>query len=177
MPRRKVTTIGSGRFLRLVQDGSWEFAERAQSTGVVAIVAVTEHDELVLIEQYRPPIHMKCVELPAGLAGDVAGQEQEAFEEAARRELIEETGFAADELEHVFSGPSSAGLTNEMIAFFLARNVRKVSDGGGDESEEIQVHVVPLKKLRTWLRRKSTSRTCIDPKIYAGLGILAGAFE
>ena len=173
MPPRKAARqrqiLASGRFLQLVDEAGWEYAERVGLSGIVAIVAVTREQELVLIEQYRPAVKMRVIEIPAGLAGDLPGTEREAFTKAARRALLEETGFRAHKLEFLFRGPPSAGMSTEMIDFFLARNVRKVSDGGGDEHEDIQVHVVPLEECAQWLRKKTTKRRCVDPKVYTGL--------
>jgi len=45
-------------------------------------------------------------------------------------------------LHFLAEGPSSAGLTDEVYAMFLARDVRRVGPGGGDAAEEIQVHLV-----------------------------------
>ncbi len=173
MARKQIETLYQGKHLQLQKRGHWEFAARTQGTGVVAIVAVTADQQLVLTEQFRPPVQKKVVDLPAGLAGDIAGEEQESFETAARRELIEETGFAHGTFKYIFSGPSSAGMTTEMIDFYLASDVEQVEEGGGDETEEIKVHVIPLKKVGAWLKRKETSKTCVDPKVYAALGILS----
>lgn len=173
MPRQKLETLHRGRHLQLMQRGKWEFADRVQGTGVVAIIAVTDKDELVLTEQFRPAVQKKVVDLAAGLAGDIVGEESEAFELAAQRELEEETGFAGDDFQFIFSGPTSAGMVSEMIDFFLVKDVQQISAGGGDASEDIKVHVVPLSNIRKWLERKQTTRTCIDPKVYAALGILS----
>lgn len=165
--KRKI--LAAGRFLQLVDEAGWEYAERVGVTGIVAIVPITREHEIVLIEQYRPAVGMRVIEIPAGLAGDQPGSESEAFTKAARRELLEETGYRAHKLEFLFRGPPSAGMSSEMIDFYLAKNVRRVTDGGGDEHEEIQVHVVPLDECAEWLRKKVTKRRCIDPKVYTGL--------
>lgn len=172
MARRKRVELASGRHVRLVDEGGWEFADRVRGSGVVAIIAVTENDELVLTTQYRVPVRRRVIDLPAGLAGDVDGAEDEHFAEAARRELVEETGYDGEEFIEWFVGPSSAGLVTEMITFFIARDVRRVGEGGGDDSEDIKVDVIPLEKIHSWLKRKSTRRTCVDPKVYAALGVL-----
>ena len=141
--------------------------------GVVAIVAVTENDELVLTEQFRRPVNKKVIDLPAGLSGDVAGQEGEEQVKAARRELMEETGFRARTMQFIATCPTTPGMVSEEISLFVARGVSRVAEGGGDESEDIKVHVVPLKKIRGWLARKATKKTSIDIKVFAALGILA----
>ena len=95
------TTHFQGRFLSLVSQNGWEFATRVGSTGVVAIIACTDDDEVLLVEQFRPPVGRNVVEIPAGLAGDITGSESEAFEEAARRELLEETGYGGGEWHYL----------------------------------------------------------------------------
>jgi ADP-ribose pyrophosphatase len=44
-----------------------------------------------------------------------------------------------------------------------------VADGGGDDHEEIEVHVVPLGRVATWLRKRVGKRRCVDPKVYTAL--------
>jgi ADP-ribose pyrophosphatase len=159
----------AGRFIEVVSDNGWEFVQRRNTTGVVAIVPITAQDEIVLVEQYRPPVGKRVIELPAGLAGDIAGAEDEAMLLAAQRELMEETGFAAGEwIEHT-TGPSSAGLTNELITFFSASGLERKAAGRGDASESIEVHIVPLSNLRDWLAARESEGLLIDPKIAAGL--------
>ena len=162
-------TLYKGRFLSLVLQNGWEFASRVGSTGVVAIIACTDDDEVLLVEQFRPPVGKTVIEIPAGLAGDIAGSESEAFAEAAQRELLEETGYAAATMRELQTGPSSAGLTDELITFFEATDLTKESDGGGDESESIIVHKIPRTDLRDWLAQQAASGKLIDPKIAASL--------
>ena len=62
------------------------------------------------MEQYRPPVDKYVIELPAGLAGDQKENRGEALESAARRELLEETGYQAAKMEQLVWGASSAGI-------------------------------------------------------------------
>ena len=121
-------------------------------------------DEVVLIEQLRVPAGARCIELPAGLAGDEPGTEDEPFETAARRELLEETGYEAGRLEHLYEGVVSAGLTNESMTWFLATGCRKVGPGGGDDAEEIDVHVVPLADVLQWIEEQQHAGKTFDVK-------------
>ncbi|NLS92382.1 MAG: NUDIX hydrolase [Planctomycetaceae bacterium] len=161
--------LAQGAFVRLVQQEGWEWAERTNSTGVVAVIALAGDGHLVLTEQYRRPLDARVLDLPMGLSGDLHGARDEELREAARRELLEETGYAAERLEFLLEGPTSAGLTNEMLTFFLARNVRKVGDGGGDESEEIEVCLLPLDGAEAWLNQRCAAGVLLDPKIYTAL--------
>ena len=158
-----------GRYIEIVNDNGWEFVRRRNTTGVVAIVPITTQNEIVLIEQFRPPVAKRVIEIPAGLAGDIVGAEHEDLVVAAQRELLEETGFAAGRWKEHGSGPSAAGLTDELITFFSATELERTDAGGGDASEQIEVHVVPLSELRAWLAQRESDGLLIDPKIYAGL--------
>lgn len=162
-------TLHKGRFLSLVSQNGWEFATRVGSTGVVAIIACTDNDEVLLVEQFRPPVGRTVIEIPAGLAGDIAGSESEAFEEAARRELLEETGYSATRMRELQTGPSSAGMTDELITFFEASDLKKEHEGGGDDSESITVHKIPRGNLRVWLAGQAAFGKLIDPKIASAL--------
>lgn len=161
--------LAEGRFARLVAQDGWEWVERVNTSGAVVIIAITHDDQLVLVEQYRIPLGCRVIELPAGLVGDDVANAHEGLVEAARRELLEETGYEAARLEYLAEGPSSAGLAAEVYALFLARESRRVGPGGGDGSEDIQVHVVPLKEACGWLEAKRQAGVMVDPKVYAGL--------
>jgi ADP-ribose pyrophosphatase len=104
--------------------------------------------------------------------GDEEGRRAESLLDAAARELEEETGFVARELVALASGPIAVGVSDEMISFFHARGLRRVGPGGGDDSEDITVHEVPLPALRAFLAAKTEAGLAVDPKIYAGLYLL-----
>ena len=161
--------LAEGLFVRLVRRDGWEWAERTNNSGVVAVVAITAEARLVLVEQYRAPLEARVLELPMGLSGDLAHAAGEDFREAARRELLEETGYEAGRLELLAEGPTSSGLTSEILTFFLATGCRKIGHGGGDESEEIEVHVVPLDRADAWLEQRRAAGVVLDPKVYAAL--------
>src|SRR5271154_1531774 len=93
--------ITSGKYVNLSTRRGWEFVERKNISGIVAIIAVTDERKLLLVEQYRPPMDKNVIELPAGLAGDARENQGEELERAARRELLEETGYEAREMERL----------------------------------------------------------------------------
>ena len=159
--------LAQGRFLSLVCDQGWEYAQRSNASGVVTITAVTVDQEVLLVEQFRPPVGGMVIELPAGLCGDESVGESGLT--AAKRELEEETGYTSDHWLDLPSGPSSAGLSSEVLQFFVARNCRRTSAGGGVGDEQISVHVVPIAHAHEWLVERSRSGTLIDPKVFAGL--------
>lgn len=168
-----VTTLHRGRFLALQDDAGWEFVTRIRGSAVVAIVATTD-DAIVLVEQRRPAVGRTVIELPAGLVGDHDGTEDEAILDGAMRELDEETGFVANTWSVVMEGPVSAGLTDETVTLMRATGLTRIHAGGGDETESIVVHVVPLTHAHAFLRSAAARGCAIDHKVLTGLWI-AGA--
>lgn len=164
-----MTELHAGRYLRLVVRNGWEFVERPGIHGIVLVVAVTPADRLLLVEQWREAVGARVLELPAGLAGDTGSPANEPLEEAARRELVEETGWDASALERLTVGPPSAGVTSEIVTFFRARGLSKVGPGGGVEGEAITVHEVPLASIEAFVASREAEGTLVDPKVWAGL--------
>jgi ADP-ribose pyrophosphatase len=164
--------LQSTKFLNLVRRGRWIYASRPGISGVVCIAGLTTNNEVVFVEQFRPPVQAQVIEFPAGLAGDVSGQEHEPLLEAAKRELLEETGYEATEMHEVFIGPSSAGLSDECITFLTAYGLKKVADGGGDEHEEIVVHVVPLADAWKFLSKQMQAGVLVDSRVPTCLYLL-----
>jgi ADP-ribose pyrophosphatase len=172
MANEEHKTVWEGKFLRVKVSGHWEYAERPNSPAGVILVAVTPENEILLTEQFRIPLQKRVLELPAGLAGD-GNYSGEPLLEAAKRELREETGYEASSWEELTGGPPSAGLSNEWVVFFRARDLCCVGPGGGEgEHEKIQIHKVPLATVHEWLVEKSRSGIAVDPKVYAGLYFL-----
>lgn len=160
-------TVWEGKHLRVVVNQGWQSVERLGITGIVCIVPITDDGKVVLIEQDRIPVEARVIELPAGLVGDEPGMEEEPFEEAARRELLEETGFEAGSMERLFDGVVSAGLSDERLTFYLAHGCRKVAPGGGDGSEDITVHEVPLDEVLDWIVEQRGMGKTVDVKAMA----------
>jgi ADP-ribose pyrophosphatase len=136
---------------------------------VVTVIPLTHERRLIFVEQFRPPLGGRAIEFPAGLMGDEPGQEQEDPVLAAQRELIEETGYEARDLELVSSSATSPGMAKELVHFVLAWNLDRVGPGGGIDSEDIVVHEVPIAKARAWLTAREKEGLVIAAKVYAGL--------
>ena len=165
--------LGMGRYLQLRRRNRWEFVERKGVAGVVVLVAVTDEHEAVLVEQYREPVQAKMIEWPAGLVGDEEASDNETVLDAAGRELEEETGFRARRFDILATGPSSGGLTSEIVTFLRASGLERVAAGGGVGGEDIRVHLVPLSQIDSWLSQRAGEGFLIDPKVYAGLYFLS----
>jgi ADP-ribose pyrophosphatase len=164
-----VETLCEGRWLSLRKRGRWEYAERNNPGGAVIILAVTPQDKVLFVEQYRVSILQNTIEMPAGLVGDLPDQADEGALLAAQRELEEETGYRCRRVEFIHTGPSSSGMSTEMIAFVRAWELEKVGPGGGDETENIVVHEVPRREAGAWLFARAAEGYSIDPKLFAGL--------
>ena len=172
MPKKR-EIIKSGRYLKLVIRDGWEYVERVNSTGVVIIVSKTDDDKVVLVEQYRRPVRKNVIAFPAGLVGDEHGQRGESLIAAARREMIEETGYLPAKINILFVGPLAAGMCKDMVTLVHARGLKKIGMGGGvGDWEKIKVHEVPLISIDVWLRRQQKKGLLVAPNIYAGIYFL-----
>jgi len=163
------TTACTGKFLALIQEGHWEYVDRTNATGAALILAVTPEQKILLVEQYRIPLHARTIELPAGIIGDEPDSSHETHLAAARRELLEETGYTAGRMEALTTGPACSGLTSERVTLFHATELRQIGTGGGVAHEDITVHEIPLAGIVAWLEAKGKTGVLVDPKVYAGL--------
>jgi len=166
----ETTTLCNGIWLRLMKRGRWEYAERTNPGGGVMIIAVTPDDEVLFVEQFRPALDCRTIEMPAGLVGDVHAAE--SIEQSSIRELEEETGWTAGHAEVLMIGPTSSGASSEKIAFVRATGLRKVGQGGGDPSEDITVHEVPRVGAAAWLAARLGEGYELDAKLWAGLWMI-----
>jgi ADP-ribose pyrophosphatase len=162
--------ISEGNFVRFVRtaytDSSgklreWESFERVNCNGIVVIVPVTDDNNVLLIRQFRPPVNGYVVEFPAGL-----NDKGETLEAAARRELIEETGYSANEMVLLTEGPMSSGSSGEILTAFFARGLEFKGIGERDETEDIEVLEVSMDKLDDTLSALRSEGNYVDLKIY-----------
>lgn len=159
-----------GKYLEVHKTGTWEYAARTSGIGAAVILALTDAREVVLVEQYRPPLGCTTIELPAGLIGDDGTAE--APEIAAARELHEETGFTAAQWEDFGDFATSPGMSSEMFRLFRARGLVHTGTGGGTDNEDITVHVVALAGLSEWLAVQRARGRVIDCRLAMLLGLV-----
>lgn len=172
-PKPATQTLHTSKFLSLIKEAHWEYVNRVNATGAALILAVTPEQNVLLVEQYRYPVHTRTIEFPAGIIGDEPGKSDEAHADAARRELLEETGYHAEKIEPLTTGPACSGITSECVTLFRATGLRRTGQGGGVGHEDITVHEVPLAQIVPWLEAKAKTGVLIDPKVYAGLFFLS----
>lgn len=109
----------------------------------VNIIAITPQGLLLIEEQYRHGIQKVCFEVPAG-----AGNTNEEPLEAAKRELLEETGYASEEwflFDTLAPNPSNM---NNYCYTFIAKNAHKVQIPSPEETESIKLHLCTLQEVR-----------------------------
>lgn len=158
-----------GRFITAKTRGRWEYVGRARGIRAAAIIALDEDADgtrhVVLVSQYRVPLGRFCLEIPAGLVGDDDGSEGELAVDAAIRELEEETGYAADRMDVLGEFYSSPGMVSECFTLLRATGLNKVSEGGGTDSENINVHRVALRDLRRFVANWREAGHGVDVRI------------
>ena len=161
--KAELKTVFEGKHLLVLERGNWQFVERKKGKEAVAVIAETDDGEVILTEQYRAPVDARVLDFPAGLVGDEDGSNDP--EKTARKELEEETGYTCDSVELLVKGPTSAGITSEIVSLYRAHGVRKSGEGGGVGGESITVHRVPRGELPQWLREKERAGVLIDIKL------------
>jgi ADP-ribose pyrophosphatase len=160
-------TVWEGKYISALKRGRWEYVSRTGSTNAVVIIA--EHDgKMILIEQYRVPVGARCLELPAGLVGDE--DKAATVEETAIKELEEETGFTADRVERLGQFHSSPGMVAESFTLVRAHGVRKIGEGGGNEHEDITVHLVARDDIPAFVTQRRAAGAAVDVKLLNFLG-------
>ena len=142
--------LHEGKWLRLVKRGRWEWCERTHSAHglAVLVVAVTPDDEVLFVEQYREALGAPAIEMPAGLIGD--DHDDDTIEQAARRELIEETGWEPGAIDVLLAGPTTAGMSN------------------GGSCSCAHATCARSAKAAAWAGRTSSSTRCRGPTCPAG---------
>ncbi|MCA9175623.1 MAG: bifunctional nicotinamidase/pyrazinamidase [Planctomycetales bacterium] len=168
-----VEVLRPGKFLNLVARDGWEFVQRSNATGVVVIVAIRDN-QILLVQQHRPPVGADVIELPAGLAGDLDDPYESALI-AAQRELLEETGYVARKWRPLRTCCSSPGLTDEQLQYFLAEDLHPQHEGGGDETEQITHHWVDLDQLGRWLDHQQRQGRLVSNILFAGVQLAKDA--
>lgn len=161
-----IETRWEGRFITVKQQGTWEYVSRSRGIHAAVILAIDDAADgrhVILVEQYRVPLKVNCLELPAGLVGDDSARE--ASEVAAQRELEEETGYRAAHWRTVGEFYSSPGMVSESFTLLVATGLTKVGDGGGVDSEDIIVHRVPLDGVADFVAAKRAEGCGIDVRV------------
>jgi len=140
-----------GRLL-VVKEDEVELADGRRSTreyirhpGAVVVVAVDDDGAVILERQWRHPLGAAMIELPAGKID--SGEEPLA---CARRELQEETGYAASQWRELATLHPCVGYSDERLILFLAQGLAQTG-ARPDDGEHLEVFALPLTEAVTWV--------------------------
>lgn len=112
-------------------DGKRSNREIVRHPGAVGLIALTDENKIVMVEQFRKPLERSLLEIPAGKLEP--GEEPEI---TAGRELEEETGYRADKIEYITSFYTSPGFANEIIHIYLATGLTKLENPASTDEDE-----------------------------------------
>ena len=159
----------SGQWITAKKRGRWEYVSRARGIKAAVILPI-DGDHVVLVEQYRVPHGGRVLELPAGLICDEDHYEGEDPLAAAKRELVEETGYDAAEWTDCGTYLSSPGMTGESFTLLKATALTKVGEGGGTDAEDITVHRLKISELPQRVAEFREQGVAIDVRVLTLLG-------
>jgi ADP-ribose pyrophosphatase len=124
-----------------------------ESADVVVVVPFLDESTLVMIKQYRYPLHKALLEFPAGHI-----ENGENPKDTAVRELVEETGYHSKEIEYVYAYHPSVSKTRQVVYIFRAKELTTGEEVMGslrhESTEDIKVEKVKVKKLAQMITDK-----------------------
>ncbi|MEH6943028.1 NUDIX hydrolase [Bacillus sp. JJ722] len=149
-------SIYNGRVISLQVDevelpnGEKGKRELVKHPGAVAIIAITQDNKIVMVEQYRKALERSIIEIPAGKLE--LGEEPVV---TAIRELEEETGYVSESMEHIVSFYTSPGFADELLHVFVAKGLKKKEDAAScDEDEFVEVLEIDLEEAQTYIKEQ-----------------------
>lgn len=149
-------TIFKGKIISVQVDevelpnGKLSKREIVRHPGAVALIALTDENKIVMVEQYRKPLERSLLEIPAGKLEP--GEKPAA---TAERELEEETGYRAGKMEYISSFYTSPGFADEIIHLYLATGLEKVENpADGDEDEFVELFELTLEEALECMRNE-----------------------
>jgi len=127
----------------------------------VNIIPITTDQQVVMVKQYRHGSRQVTLEIPGGIVdpGDTP-------EEAASRELLEETGYQADEWVKIGEVSPNPAIFNNRAHTFVARNLKKVGDPSPDQTEDIEVVLVPISNIPQLIRTGTIDHAIVMAAFY-----------
>lgn len=143
----------------MLPNGKEAEREIVEHPGAVAIVPFISEDKIMILEQYRRAIEEVILEIPAGKI-----HKGEDLEKCARRELEEETGFKAKEMQYLGKLAMAPGFADEIIYLYSAKGLYK-GNISWDEDEFINMKEMSLEEIKKAIK----NNTIIDAKTIAAI--------
>lgn len=176
-PLVKRETVFSGRIWDVHED-TFQFGDEQLTRdyivhpGAVGVIALNDLGQMLLVQQYRQPLRKMMWEPPAGLL-DVPGEDPL---DAAKRELLEETGYVASDWRVLFDFATSAGGSSELVRCYLATGMESHPEGRpGATGEEVDMRVewIPVADVMHAIREGSISNSLLITGTFALLAAMA----
>lgn len=127
-----------------------------ESPDWVNVIALTPENKVVLIEQYRHGIEEVILEIPGGMI-----DEDELPEDAVRRELLEETGYTANEIISLGKSHPNPAIQNNQMHHFLALDCEKTEEVSFDSHESIGTRLAPLADIHGLISNEQISHSLV----------------
>ncbi len=143
--RGKVINVKSEKVL--LPNGKTAHRDVVEHPGAVAVAAITENNELLMVKQFRAGPKKVLLEIPAGKL-----EYGENPAECAIRELEEETGFLATNIFKVAETYTSPGFANELLHIYVAKDL-KLTSTNPDEDEFLEIEKIPISELKKMVDR------------------------
>lgn len=134
----------------------------------VTALAVTTDDKVLMVRQYRHALGEVGIELPGGCVDDT----DENYEDAIRRELLEETGYAFESAHYLGKISANPSTNSNLMHMFVATGGQKIKEQELDENEEIEVLTLSFEELATLIEEKRISQAMHVSTILYGLRYL-----
>lgn len=131
-------------------DGKHAKRELIKHPGAVAILAITDENKIVMVEQYRKAIERELVEIPAGKL-----EKNEEPKNCAKRELEEETGYVCESLEWLISFYTSPGFADEILHLYVAKGLKQKENAAlPDEDEFVNLIELTLDEALQYIKNQ-----------------------
>ena len=127
----------------------------------VNVIGLTKDEQVVLIEQFRHGTEEIILEIPGGM---IDGDENP--ETAAKRELLEETGFTSPKFIYLGKSHPNPAIQNNLIYHFLAVDCEKTGETAFDEHESVITKMIPLKKIVNLIKEEKITHSLVLAAFY-----------
>ena len=134
----------------------------------VTVIALTEDNKVIMVRQYRHALGETLMEIPGGCVDDT----DKSLEEAAARELLEETGYVCDQYHYLGKISANPSTNNNIMHMYLARNGKKIREQELDHNEEIEVYLYSINEIKDMLKNNEIMQAMHATAIFYALNKL-----